>query len=142
MADKPKPTTAAKPEPPALPDLDAIESVEVASLPETTKAPALSEQESAFAAAIIERGSDGKYAVGPKLADRKEATAAAARVRRLVNRYIAAQGTAKAERPTLATRIVPKDGGQAWAITIVPPSAPEPDDTSDGNAITESAASS
>ena len=132
---------AAKPEAPALPDLDAIESVADDALPETTKAPALSEAESLFAAKVIENGSNGKYAVGPKLGDRKEATSAAARVRRLVNRYIVAQGIGKTERPTLATRIVPKDGGSAWAIKLVPPVAPDAtatDATAD-NAITATA---
>jgi hypothetical protein len=136
-------TPAAKAEAPALPDLESISSVKLDELPAATKASPLTDAESALAVAIIDGGSNGNAAVGPKLADRKEATAAAARVRRLVNRYIAAQGKPVAERPTLATRIVPKDGGAAWAITLSPPvtvveTAAEA--TDDENAITAGAA--
>lgn len=121
-----------KPAPPALPKLDDIASVAVAELPEPAKGATLTDDESALAAAIIAAASDGHAAVGPKLADRKEATAAAARVRRLIVRYIVAQGGAPDARPTLATRIVPKDGGSAWAITLTAPATPDAEESANG----------
>lgn len=133
---------AAKPDAPALPSLDSIASVKLDDLPASTKAAALNDDESALARRIIEAGSDGGAAVGPKLADRAAATSSASRIRRLVNRYITAQGTPASERPSIATRIVPKDGGVAWAITIVPATvAAEAETPTEGNAITEAAAS-
>lgn len=107
-------------EAPALPDLDSIGSVAIDSLASVPKRAPLTDAENALAAAIIERGSNGNAAVGPKLADRKAANAAAARMRRLVNSYQEAQGTPKAKLPAITTRVVAKDGGSAWALSFTP----------------------
>lgn len=114
-------TPATAPDATPLPDLDSIASVAIEALPAPSKASPLTDAETAFATKVVEAGSNGSAAVGPRLADRKEANASAARVRRLVNRHIAAQGTPPADRPTVKTRIVPKDGGVAWAITLTAP---------------------
>lgn len=114
-------TTPATPAKPTLPALDSIASVAPDELPASTGA-ALSDEETALAKAIVAACADGKIAVGAKCADRKDATATAARMRRLVARYLGAQTPPDTRK--VGTRIVPKDGGQAWAIALVAP--PEP----------------
>lgn len=108
---------------PALPAIGEISSVKPDALPPSGARPSLDENEIALAKVIIAAATGdnaGNVAVGPKLADRKAATAAAARIKRLVTSYFVSQGTAPNDRPTIATRSVPKDGGYAWGVTINP----------------------
>lgn len=111
---------------PPLPSLDSITSVAASELPASNTGPAMTADEIALAKAIVAAAQDGKYAVGPKADARADATAAGARMRRLVSRYIGTLGQPKAERPTVSTRIVPKDGGRAWALTLGAPKAATP----------------
>lgn len=112
----------------ALPALDAIESVEASAMPESVKRAALTADEIALAEKVIAAAQDGKYARGPKLADKAAATAAVARVRRLLGAYWKSKGTVKAETPSVTTRIVPDDGGSRWALTLGAPKPPKTDD--------------
>lgn len=114
-----KSATPAANTPAPLPSLDEIESVEVAKLPEQTRGE-LDATEIAFAAKIVEMGSGDHAAIGPKLADRKVATAAAARIKRLLNRYFAHLGVPIADRLVVTSRIVPKGDGQAWSFNLAP----------------------
>lgn len=125
MATPAATTTPAATPPAPLPDPAAIRSIAASELPETASASALTDAEKALAVAIWNAAADGKYAIGPKLADRNAATAAAARMRRLLNRHVTAQGIAKAERPTFPTKIIADDGGQTWAITRGAPKTPK-----------------
>jgi hypothetical protein len=110
----------AKPEPKPLPAIASITSVAPTAIP-SSAGPALTDAEIALAKAIVNACADGNLAVGEKCADRKDATATAARMRRLVARYL---GTLTPPDPRkVGTRIVAKDGGQAWAIALVQPEA-------------------
>lgn len=124
MTDKNKPTTTT----PALPSIDEIASVAPADLPEPTRA-TLDDAQRKLAEAIITATANGNAAVGPSIGDRKATTAAAARIKRLVNAFLASQGTPEAKRPTVTTRIVPKGDGYAWAVSLVAPTADEASDT-------------
>lgn len=138
----PTATAPAAATPAPLPDPTAIRSIAASELPETASASALTDAEKALAVAIWNAAADGKYAIGPKLADRNAATAAAARMRRLLNRHVTAQGTAKGERPTFPTKIIAEGDGQTWAITRGAPKTPKatPDaPAAEGDAATAAA---
>lgn len=140
--------TAATPAQPApLPSIDSLSFVTPDELPEPVGGPALTADEIALAKAIVDGAQGGKVAVGPKVGDRAAAQATAARMRRLVTRYIASLGGDKATRATVGTRIVPKDGGNAWGIKLGPPKpaatpAAAEGDTSTGDASAAAAVAS
>lgn len=120
----------------ALPTLDDIESVESSAMPEPIKRADLTTDERALAEKVIAAASDGKYARGPKLPDKASATAAVARVRRLLGAYWRSQGIARDAMPSVKTRIVPDDGGSRWALTLDAPKPPKTTDANDGDAET------
>lgn len=106
---------------PTLPKLDEIESIAADDLPALGSARELSDDERKLAEAIIAATNDGKLARGPKVGDdRKSATTAGARIKRLLVSFFALSGTPEAQRPTISVRTVPKDGGFAWAVAIKP----------------------
>lgn len=120
-------TDKAKAAPVVLPALDSIESVEPTALPESTRG-AMSADEKALAEAIIAANVGGNVARGPKVADRKAAATVAARMKRLLGSFYRHAGIAAADRPTIKTRVVPRDDGFAWTIAIVAASAEPAED--------------
>lgn len=119
---------------PALPALDAIETVALDTLPQPkAKTSALTKDETALALAIFNAADGTNGARGPVIDGRDAATSAAARIKRLMRRYVKTLDTAPTVTvdgnavPAIFTSRVVADGkGFRWVILRSPAPAETP----------------